>query len=110
MPKVNVIWALMTEAVSLATADTAVTVMTMVRIGMLLPRTASVSCLWAPVGTRASCAMIGFSKWVFVKAALSAPRSLVCWSSVWLVQHMLHRLCSNEQTLFHPFSLIGCQG
>ena len=31
-------------------------------------------------------------------------------SSVWLVQHMLHRLCSNEQTLFHPFSLVGCKG
>ena len=34
-------------------------------------------------------------------------------SSVWLVQHklqlVLHRLCSNEQTLFHPFSLVGCQ-
>ena len=31
-------------------------------------------------------------------------------SSVWLVQLVLHRLCSNEQTLFHPFSLVGCQG
>ena len=31
-------------------------------------------------------------------------------SSVWLVQHVLHRLCSNEQTLFHPFSLVGCLG
>ena len=31
-------------------------------------------------------------------------------SSVWLVQHVLHRQCSNEQTLFHPFSLVGCQG
>ena len=32
----------------------------------------------------------------------------------WLVQHqvhqVLHRLCSNEQTLFHRFSLAGCQG
>ena len=31
-------------------------------------------------------------------------------SSVWLVQLVLHRLCNNEQTLFHPFSLVGCQG
>ena len=31
-------------------------------------------------------------------------------SSAWLVQLVLHRLCSNEQTLFHPFSLVGCQG
>ena len=31
-------------------------------------------------------------------------------SSVWLVQLVLHRLCGNEQTLFHPFSLVGCQG
>ena len=31
-------------------------------------------------------------------------------SSVWLVQLVLHRLCSNEQTLLHPFSLAGCQG
>ena len=31
-------------------------------------------------------------------------------SSVWLVQLVLHSLCSNEQTLFHPFSLVGCQG
>ena len=31
-------------------------------------------------------------------------------SSVWLVQLVLRRLCSNEQTLFHPFSLVGCQG
>ena len=31
-------------------------------------------------------------------------------SSVWLVQLVLHRLCSNAQTLFHPFSLVGCQG
>ena len=31
-------------------------------------------------------------------------------SSVWLVQLVLHRLYSNEQTLFHPFSLVGCQG
>ena len=31
-------------------------------------------------------------------------------SSVWLVQLVLHRLCSNEQTLFHPFSLVGCHG
>ena len=31
-------------------------------------------------------------------------------SSVWLVQLVLHRLCSNEQTLFHTFSLVGCQG
>ena len=30
--------------------------------------------------------------------------------TVWLVQLVLHRLCSNEQTLFHPFSLVGCQG
>ena len=31
-------------------------------------------------------------------------------SSVWLVQLVLHSLCSTEQTLFHPFSLVGCQG
>ena len=31
-------------------------------------------------------------------------------SSVWLVQLVLHRVCSNEQMLFHPFSLVGCQG
>ena len=31
-------------------------------------------------------------------------------SSVWLVQLVLHALCSNKQTLFHPFSLVGCQG
>ena len=28
-------------------------------------------------------------------------------SSIWLVQLVLHRLCSNQQTLFHPFSLVG---
>ena len=31
-------------------------------------------------------------------------------SSVWLVQLVLQRVCSNEQTLFHPSSLVGCQG
>ena len=31
-------------------------------------------------------------------------------SSVWLVQLVLHSLCSNEQTLFHPFSLVGRLG
>ena len=31
-------------------------------------------------------------------------------SSVWSVQLVLHRVCSNEQTLFHPFSLVDCQG
>ena len=29
-------------------------------------------------------------------------------SSDWLVQLVLHSL--NEETLFHPFSLVGCQG
>ena len=31
-------------------------------------------------------------------------------SSIWLVQLVLRRLCSNEQTPFHPFGLVGCQG
>ena len=31
-------------------------------------------------------------------------------SSNLLVQLVLHRLCDNEQTLFTPSSLVGCQG